>query len=413
MRPISELADAIHQQWKERNYALEVFPEVAAEGLTRACLPEQLKPRDILDWLENVGENYLPRQADLSNSFGEPAVTLWRGERFFVDALFWTTGTTSIHQHGFLGAFQVLAGSSLHTEFDFETHESIGSFIRKGALNARAVRVLERGAVHPIHTGDKLIHSLFHLDVPSVTIVVRTPSAQVGTPQFNYHRPGIAISPPRGLQWLTKMTQGLILLQTMGDEDFGRRAAGVLARLDLESAVTLLFELFWKTRDGARFQEILRNGLAAHRPLASFLEEVFLCLRRDTSITTMRSKVLNPDHRFLLALLLNVDRRETVLELVRQRTRSPEPVLAICDMLRELSEGDSQGSLGVTFDETTLAVLEQLLRGRSPAEALHALEHTYGPEAVASSREDLLALCEALRTSTLFGRLLGPAPSYR
>lgn len=413
MRAIHELADAIHKQWRERNYALEGFPEVAAEGLRRACLPEQLTPGDIIDWLENVGENALPRQYDLSNSFGEPAITLWRGERFYVEALFWTTGTTSIHQHGFLGAFQVLAGSSLHTEFDFEPHEAIGTFVKKGALVARTVRVLQRGAVHPIHAGDKLIHSLFHLDVPSVTIVVRTPSAQAGMPQFNYHRPGIAISPPRGLQWLTKMTQGLLLLQTMGSEDFGRRAAGVLAKLDAESAVTMLFDLFWKTRDWARFQEILHDGLAAHRPLASFLEEVFLCLRRDTSLTTMRSRVLNPDHRFLLALLLNVDSRQTVLELVRQRTGNPQPALAICDMLRELSEGDSKGVLGVTFDDTTLDVLEQLLRGHTPAETLQALQQTYGPEAVESSREALLALCEALRTSTLFGRLLGPAPAYR
>jgi hypothetical protein len=34
-----------------------------------------------------------------------------------IEALFWVDGTTSIHQHSFSGAFQVLAGKSIHSRY--------------------------------------------------------------------------------------------------------------------------------------------------------------------------------------------------------------------------------------------------------------------------------------------------------
>ncbi|MFN2514442.1 MAG: hypothetical protein ABR568_23900, partial [Pyrinomonadaceae bacterium] len=54
----------------------------------------------------------LPHQYDVEGRFGNPPITLFAGPRFHIDVYYWLDGTTSIHQHSFTGAFQVLLGSS-------------------------------------------------------------------------------------------------------------------------------------------------------------------------------------------------------------------------------------------------------------------------------------------------------------
>src|SRR4029077_7499028 len=110
----------------------------------------------------------VPYQAKLDEAFGQPPVTLFWNGRFQIDVLFWHTATTAIHQHAFCGAFAVLGGSSVHCRYEFTPRRKLNSRFLIGRAALREVELLEVGAMRRIARGAGLIHSLFHLETPSV-----------------------------------------------------------------------------------------------------------------------------------------------------------------------------------------------------------------------------------------------------
>src|SRR6266700_5917621 len=161
MRPFAELGALIEGAWREKNYGEETFPAIASGALSDSKLPARVDPWDIIRWVHSTTE--LPEQMDLTANFGNPPITLYVGPRFFIDAYYWLDSTTSIHQHSFSGAFQVLLGSSVHARYNFE-------------------KELE-------------INSHFHLDRPSVTITIRSYKAPSDAVQFSYLKPYLARNP--------------------------------------------------------------------------------------------------------------------------------------------------------------------------------------------------------------------------
>src|ERR1044072_3448062 len=123
MELFKTLGAEIEKLWREENYDETRFPEIAAEALRQARLPEKVSAWEVVDWTLN--ETNLPAQQDVYAKFGDPPITLYNSPRFHIDVYFWLEGTTAIHQHGFCGALQVLHGSSLHSWYDFERSESI------------------------------------------------------------------------------------------------------------------------------------------------------------------------------------------------------------------------------------------------------------------------------------------------
>lgn len=61
----------------------------------------------------------LPPQRGHDQGFGQPAITLYSGERFLIEALCWHTGTPAIHHHAFSGAFRVMTGRSVHSRYSY------------------------------------------------------------------------------------------------------------------------------------------------------------------------------------------------------------------------------------------------------------------------------------------------------
>src|SRR5262245_23314034 len=172
MELFNQLGERIEDLWRATNYNEERLPEIAADALKRAALPEKLSAWDVVAW--SLKQNELPPQRDLPAKFGDPPITLYVAPRFHIDVYFWFEGTTAIHQHGFCGAFQVLLGSSIHSWYQFEQREVINTFTEFGEMRLKVCELLEVGDVQEIWAGRQYIHSLFHLDQPSATIVVRT-----------------------------------------------------------------------------------------------------------------------------------------------------------------------------------------------------------------------------------------------
>jgi hypothetical protein len=64
-----------------------------------------------------------------------------------------------------------------------------------GELKIEPTELLHRGDVRAIEAGSKFIHALFHLESPSITLVVRTFSNHDGGPQYQYSQPGTVADP--------------------------------------------------------------------------------------------------------------------------------------------------------------------------------------------------------------------------
>src|SRR5688572_5374398 len=215
MEVFQRIGRAVEQRWGAVSYDEEALPEIAAAVLG-AELPGGAGADDILRWV--LTTDTLPQQLDPASRFGQPPITLYRGPRFYVDALFWMDGTTEIDQHSFTGAFHVLHGSSVHARWAFELEERVTSAFLLGQVRFRDFELLGAGDTRPILSGDRAIHALFHLDRPSVSIVVRTYREPRGGPQYSYFPPSLGEDPFNEDPLLLRRLEALVVLHAMAPE---------------------------------------------------------------------------------------------------------------------------------------------------------------------------------------------------
>src|SRR4051812_3426597 len=130
-----QLGDEIEAAWLARDYDEEIFATLAADALRNADIPSKMSAWDVLDWALHQTE--LPKQKDVPGNFGDPPITLYCGQRFYIDAYFWLHGTTATHQHAFCGAFQVFLGSSIHSWYNFEPHDRVNAFLQFGTMSLK------------------------------------------------------------------------------------------------------------------------------------------------------------------------------------------------------------------------------------------------------------------------------------
>src|SRR5262245_25605877 len=132
MRFFQNLGDKIEKRFREANFNESRFTEIATEALEAMPPSKTVDPTDVIDWV--LSASTLPNQFDLRSSFGQPPITVYARDRFHIDVLFWLDSTTSIHSHGFGGAFHVLAGSSIHTTWSWKPRERLNALLALGQL---------------------------------------------------------------------------------------------------------------------------------------------------------------------------------------------------------------------------------------------------------------------------------------
>jgi hypothetical protein len=294
--------------------------------------------------------------------FGEPPITVYRGRDFYISALYWLDGTTSIHQHGFSGAFRVLVGSSIHAEYAFARQEAVNSRLLVGDLGFAGAELLRPGDVRPIRAGDAFIHALFHLERPSVTIVIRTDADDVGTPQFRYYRPGLAFDPFYEDETLDRQLLGLSTLHAIDPDGALRVARDMISATDLFGG--LLVTKRWFTLDkGERVEALIDHAVRCHGPAAEILRPAFDEQRRLYYLIARRRFLHDAGHRLFLALLLNLPDRASVDAILRQRFPDRDPAEMLAGWLEELSAPDLRGVSGLQLDDATRGRLRGLLAG--------------------------------------------------
>jgi len=418
MELFQQLGAEIEDVWRANNYDEELLPSIAAEALKKAELPSKLTAWDVVE--RSLKQTELPPQRDVRGNFGDPPITIFSGPRFHIDVYFWFEGTTAIHQHGFCGAFQVLAGSSIHSWYEWKRHEAINTFFEIGDLTLKLCELLEVGGVQEIWAGNRYIHSLFHLDQPSATIVVRTDKSPLHLPQFSYHKPCIAIDPFFEQDTTTKKLQMMSTLFRAKRPDAESLATDFLKSSDMQTSYMILTqlrallrsnqlgELFKLEGPKAQFDGFIRIIENRHRSAGTAMRSVFEWSDMVDEIVNRRSYVTNAEHRFFMALLLNVDTRERIFSLIKQRFSDADPVDKVLDWVFDLAETrvigiEATNALGIPeFGETEMFVLENLLKDKTDAE----IKTAYTRENPNSEAEALSQSIDKIRSAVIFRPLL-------
>lgn len=352
------LGERIEQAWLEHSYDDEIFAQLAHDALEKDPPSEGVTISEIVDWVFRPIPPF--RQPGYDRLFGEPPVMVFQGPRFYIEALFWFSGTTSIHEHGFSGAFAVLAGSSVHSHWRFTPQRTINSRMLCGRLERVETEILRPGCIRPIHAGDQLIHQLFHLELPSVTIVVRTYEDRPHLPQYNYLPPGLAVDPQdhdqqriRRLLLLGNMAKGYL----DGLNEYARRAIEI-------SDLANVFHLFSSLTRREAAREILGELYAIarerHGDVIDLFRQVCEEERRTRTVISRRAKVSDPEARFLLALLMLMPDRDSVFETIRLQYPGVEPLAAIETWLGRMSGKDV---IGFKFEGPNPFVFRALVQG--------------------------------------------------
>ena len=399
------LGERIEGAWRERSYHEESFPGLALDALERDPPFEQVEVADIVDWIFGPTQEF--RQPNHQELFGEPPVMLFQAPRFYIEALFWLSGTTAIHQHAFSGVFAVLAGSSVHSHWRFALERTINSRMLCGRLERVSTEILRPGGMRLIHSGDQLIHQLFHLELPSVTIVVRTNEERHRRPQYSYLPPGLAFDPEdrdatrvRCMMLLDGMARGHI-------DGLRKYACRLIENGDLETLFYMFSGLTRRKVERGLLDELYGLACQRHGDVVDLFRQVCEAERRRRIVVLLRAKITDPEERFLLALLMLMPDRDSILEIVRLQFPDAEPLAAIERWLEGMS---GKETIGFDFNDTNRLIFRCLVEGLDTEGLLHRLRAEFRGDAIDAHRERLLQHARDIARSDLFRPLLSRSP---
>lgn len=352
-----QLGRTVQERWERADFASTRFPAIA-----RAALEER-PPVEHVDPAAFVREFLLhdAQPAQTRSGFGQPEVVVYAHPRFYIQALFWLDGTTDIHQHGFSGAFHVLTGSSIHARFDFAPTRTVAPHFLVGDVRMRTVELLETGRSVTIESGHGFIHSLFHLETPSITVVVRTQHDPGTDPQLNYLPPHVALDPTHHDALMARRTQLLDVLEVLADPAYPELVLAMLAELDFARGFAVLRHGMHHLRALDAWELVVAAFQERHGTLAAGVAATLDTIARRDVIVALRGIVDAPEHRFFLALLLNVPIRDELLALVAKRFPQNPARDTVAGWMAELVD---------TLDEDELRQLHAAFAGSSLGDLL-------------------------------------------
>jgi hypothetical protein len=398
MRVIQELGEQLERTWSAAGHDPAAFAPIAAEALAAARLHERVAVDDVLAWL--AGDPALPPQ-NLPSRFGEPPLTVYSTGRWAIDLLFWVEGRTTVHAHDFAGAFTVLAGSSIQRRYAFTPRGPDRGPLALGALRLTDITLLGRGAVEPIAAGDALIHSVFHLDRPTVSVVARTDGGLARAPQYDYWAPGVAVDPEHVTPLALRQQQTLTMLLRAGHPSAPAFAARLVAGADLHATFRLLDLVLDSARGDELLPALLATARERHGNDADALLAALRQARWEHAVGERRRGFADPDLRFLLGALVTAPCVGDVRSLVAARWpgRDPDAVLrALVGLL--VGAGTTRGT-DAHFADACVLVAARLMEDRT-MEAVVAELAASGPGSViAPLVGDLGEFCANLREGML------------
>jgi len=377
-RYFDELARAVDSRWTAAGRRADRLSDIAAAALVEVPVPESLDASTVLDRLAR--DDALPKQRKVADQFGQPPTVLHLSDGLEVQALTWIEGTTSIHQHGFDGAFRVLQGSSLHVEYDFDRSEELADrHLLAGSLRMRGSEVLAAGDVRPIPSGPGFIHSLFHLERPSVTIVVRNDSSDLPFPQYDYRHPGLGIDIQAKDERLGIRLRGLGSLEAVAPGEGLQVALDLVRTEDLWTAFRVVEYWFRTVSDDEGFADLAAELAARDTTMGGMVEEMFGEQKRQARLLRRRGMLDQQRHRLLLAVLVNLPDPGSVAATMAALFPGREPSEVTAEIVEELASPQYRGLSGMHLTPEALDAVRARLREGRFADALATLGDQWHP----------------------------------
>jgi len=339
-KPFQALGQLIRREWRNHDFNELDFPAIAARAASDCELDFKFAAGAIADFLVRTDI-----RQQVSNKFSNLPITVYRSEGFHIELLIWTQSTTEIHQHGFSGAFRLLQGSSLHTRHAFRPGETFSLNLISGQLETLGSEQLSSGDIRQIQPGsDGLIHSLYHLDTPSVTMVIRTPGLPAYQPQYSYFPPCLCVDSGFFAKDSTvQMMQRLLSVAAQIDPERVRE-------IWFEKIINLDFpRLAWISihHPDAMEDDELRARIREHPAFsdgdrAISLFQVVDERKRLKDLINARAVISDPELRLFLALLMNIREKRILLEHLQTRYPDEDPTEKIAELLARLSRGKTE-----------------------------------------------------------------------
>jgi hypothetical protein len=379
MNYFEALGHDVDNRWRKANYDELALPELAEAALLAAPAHRHVKALEPLVWLQSCTD--LCGQYDVPGRFGQPPITMFRRANLLIDVYYWMEGTTSVHEHAFSGAFQVMAGSSVHVEYTFQSAERVSSRLQFGRAEFKSAEVLGVGDTRRILSGRRFAHSLFHLDQPSVTVVVRTVDQPDAAPQLSYLRPHVAMDPTSlsANVLALRRAQALNILREADADAFHSAAAASSSHSDLHTFFLILREYALQGASVDNIGDAIETARPRFGSRVDMLMPVIEHELSQTAIIKLRRVTKNPEHRFFLALLANAPDRVTLMNLIRQRFPEEEPEGIAARWLIDIPalwrpSGPSAADVPLHQSKDIGRLLREYLRGRKSTEITSVFE---------------------------------------
>ena len=322
---IRRCGECLVHDFERLGFQEQAFCELAQSAIEDHRLAEMVSSE--LIWAQFFSSQTMwPKQFQPNGRFGQPPVTLFAHERFVIDAYFWHTATTSIHDHGFSGAFAVVEGSSLHARYSFKQTQTYSDFVSEGTLSQDDFELLKVGDIRPIQSGNGFIHSVFHLENPSLSLCVRTTgeSAEL-LPQREYHPSGLARVSHVNNQRLALLPRLLALgleYEPRMVLDQLRESATAYTPLEIWRFTDTLASFFGNDLAFAdSFLDALPSQLASY---SNRLKNHYQYLSRENRLTALRHTVEDPEQRLVLGLLVNAISEKQLRHGIRLAFAAPD-----------------------------------------------------------------------------------------
>jgi hypothetical protein len=157
-----------------------------------------------------------------------------------------------------------------------------------------------------------------------------------------------------------------------------------------------------------RFEILLEKARSRHGELVDSILPVFEEDQRLKDIIGRRTFITSSEHRFFLALLLNISSKAMIFDLIKRRFPEREPIETVLDWVMDLSTirvwgSDDPNVLGLKdFNDQYLFVLEGLLRDHSLEHIKDSIEREYPADQAEKLKAEVDGIASALRSSALF-----------
>ncbi len=374
----NRLGEAVDDRWTDQGRRADRLADIASRALTDISAPDGLGPEVVLELLARGTD--VPKQRSSRDLFGQPPAVLYRSENFEIQAITWMEGSTSTHQHAFDGAFKVVHGSSLSVRYSFDQDESLADgHLVAGQLTMLDSEILRPGQVRPIVAGPEFIHSLFHLERPSMTVVVRNGSSGLPVPQYDYRLPGLGFDVLHQDDRLRMRLRGLHALRRLNSEQASATARQIVATHDLWTAFRVCDD--WALSYGAG------DDLAALIDVLTGRAEIFSGLLapmyaeevRRGRLMARRGMLRESRHRLFLALIVNLPDRGSIRQAIGQLFPDQDSSTLIGDLVEELASPALRGISGLSLSADELSQLKVRLGNDQPEQALGLVASQWQP----------------------------------